>query len=127
MKSTLGGEEASVALFDDPKVHGDGAVSGWGCWAERDGSGTIAVEEIGSQSTFYVGEVTDKHKGAYGAAGRRKLFVDVVADARLGPSKVCPTHPSPFPAPTSLFTCVFWLDCDVVVAGYLPSPPRSFG
>ena len=89
MKASLGGEEASVAEFDNPEVHGNGSAEGWGCWAEGDGAGRIAVEEIGSQSTFRVGEVTDKCKGAYGAAGSRKLFVDVIADSKLGPSKVC--------------------------------------
>ena len=88
IKSSLGGEEASVALSDDSSLHGDGSISGWGCWAERDGNGVLEVEVIGSQTSFSVGVVTDKVKGAHGAGGFRKLFVDVVADATLGPSKV---------------------------------------
>ncbi len=88
IKSSLGGEEASVTLSDDARLHGDGSEQGWACWAERDGSGTLAVEVIGSQTSFSVGVVTDKVKGAHGAGGFRKLFVDVVADAALGPSKV---------------------------------------
>jgi hypothetical protein len=83
----LGGERASVAQWGVSGEHGD--VAGWGCWSESDGSASVDVQNIGNQTSFSVGVQRDNSDGAFGAAGVRRLFVDVVADAALGPSKVC--------------------------------------
>ena len=84
--SALCGDEGAVAAEGGKDV-GDGSSEGWGAWSEVDGVCEVSIEEVGTQSSFSVG-AAQKGFGAYRAAGSRKLYVDVVADATTGISKV---------------------------------------
>lgn len=81
------GEDEGAAGAGGGRDIGDGSTDGWGLWSEVDGVGEVAIDEVGSQTVISVGAAA-KGLGAFRVAGSRKLFVDVVADATTGISKV---------------------------------------
>lgn len=77
-RCALGGTEGGACAED-----GNGGTDGWGSWGEGDGAGFVYCNDVRAQGTIRVGA-----DGCGDVGAERKLFVEVVAGAATGPTKV---------------------------------------